>query len=102
GDDHIDALLVDEAKAGLRKAHLHVAVLALHPDPAVVEVGEVTALRLVVRVGHVVSGTRGFARDLANAGHGCSGDCSWLMGGPAKSNIIAQKRAFFQLISLAF
>src|ERR1051326_309877 len=70
GEHDIDALLVEQAQARAREAHLDVAVFALDPDPAVLQVGEIPTLGLVVRVGHMVSAARALARDLANACHG--------------------------------
>src|SRR5204862_2183771 len=69
-EHHVEALLVDQAQAGVGQAHLHPAVLALDPELAVLEVGQETPLGLVVGVGHVVSAAGGLPRDLANAGHG--------------------------------
>src|SRR4051812_44845985 len=71
-EHHVDALLVDEAQAGVGEAHLHPAVLAIDEEAAVLQVGQVAALGLVVGVGHMVSDDGGFARYLADACHGCS------------------------------
>src|SRR5436190_1128435 len=70
GENLVDALLVDEAQARAGEAHLHPAVLALDPEAAVLQVGQVAALGFIVGVGHVVSDSGGLPRDLANASHG--------------------------------
>src|ERR1700750_1513561 len=69
GEHDIEALLVDEAQARVGEAHLDPAVLALDPEAAVLQVRQVAALGLVVRVGNVVSDDGGLARHLADARH---------------------------------
>src|SRR5688500_10002322 len=70
GQDDVQALLVDEAQAGVGQPHLDPAVLALDPEPAVLQVRQVATLGLVVGVGHMVSDSGGLPRHLANAAHG--------------------------------
>src|SRR5581483_1260087 len=65
----IDALLVDGAKAGVRQAQRHPAVLAFDPEPALLQVRQETSARLVVRVGDVVPRHGGLSGDLADSSH---------------------------------
>ena len=69
GEHDVDALLVDEPEAGARKAHLHPAVLALDPEPAVLQVGQETTLGFIVGVGNVVPNHGLLARNDTYASH---------------------------------
>src|SRR4051812_6948176 len=65
----VDAVLVDQAQAGIGNAQAHPAVLALDPETAVLQVHFEPALGLVVGVGHVVPHHRALARHFADACH---------------------------------
>src|SRR5690606_32098187 len=65
----VDAALVDGAQAVAGHAQLHPAILARHPEPAIVQVGLERAPGLVVGVGYVVTGHRFLAGDLTDSGH---------------------------------
>jgi hypothetical protein len=99
GEDYVEALLVDKAQPRVGQAHLDPAVLALDPELAVLQVGEVAALGLVVRVGNVVPDDGGFARDLANARHEKTPK---RVDEAGKSSIITRNEVAFKLISLGF
>src|SRR5258706_12172504 len=72
-EHRLDALLVDDAHAGVGNAQPHPALLAFHPEAAVLQVRIEPAYGLVVGVGDVVSHLGLFACYLADACHGCSG-----------------------------
>src|SRR3954465_15170080 len=69
GDDDFDAALVDRAQAVARHAKADPAILARHPEAAIVQVRMPLALGLVVGVGNVVAGKRLLSGDLADSGH---------------------------------
>src|SRR5258706_9177710 len=58
GQNHVDALLVYRAQAGIAHTHVHPAVFALDPEAAVLQIGEKPALGLVIGMGHAVSSHR--------------------------------------------
>src|SRR5258706_16006809 len=55
GQNHVDALLVDRAQAGIAHTHVHPAVFALDPETAVLQIGQKPALGLVIGMGHAVT-----------------------------------------------
>src|SRR5579859_1059761 len=54
GQNDVDTLLVDRAQTGIADSHVHPAVFALDPEATVLQVGQKTALGLVVGVGDAV------------------------------------------------
>src|SRR5262245_44714751 len=68
-EHRLDPLLVDQPQAGVRQAQADPALLALEPEPAVLQVGEEAALGSVVGMGHVVPDLRLLAGDLADSRH---------------------------------
>src|SRR5688572_29282923 len=69
GDDDFDALLVDGAQTVARNLELDPAILAGHPEAALVKVRQPAAARLVVGVGNTVAGLETLSGDLAYLGH---------------------------------
>src|SRR5574340_667087 len=69
GQHDIDAVLVDRTQRRVGEPQAHPAILALDPEPAPLQVRHEATLRLVVRVGNVVSHHRGFPGDLADSSH---------------------------------
>src|ERR1700733_10490459 len=69
GEHGVDAVLVDQAQAGVRNAQTHPTIFAFNPETAVLQVRKKTTLGLVVRVGNVVAAHRRFPSYLAYACH---------------------------------
>ena len=69
GQDGFDAVLVDQAQAGVGNAQADPAVLAFDPEAAVLQIRQEAALGLVVGVGNIVAHHRGFSRHLADSSH---------------------------------
>src|SRR5512144_2518436 len=69
GENGIDALLVDQAQAGIGQAQRHPAVLAFDPELAALQVRHEEPLGLVVRMRNVVTDHRVLARYLADFRH---------------------------------
>src|SRR5260221_174683 len=69
-EHRLDALLVDDAHAGIGNAQPHPALFAFHPEATVLQVRIEPAYGLVVGVGDVVSHLGLLACYLADARHG--------------------------------
>jgi hypothetical protein len=69
GEHGVNAIFVDQTQGGAGHAQAHPTVLALDPEPAVLQVGHEAALGFVVGVGNVVPNHRAFARDFTFACH---------------------------------
>src|SRR5258706_6628466 len=92
GQHHIDALLVDQAQAGVGQPQRNPAVLAFDPELAALQVRHEQPVGLVVRVRNVMTGHRTLAGHLAYFRHGLApGSLLWtandytLLGNPAQS-----------------
>src|SRR5690606_14124262 len=69
GQDRVDAVLVDGAQGLRGNPQLDPAVLAGHPEAALVQVRQEAAAGLVVGMRDVVAALHALAGDLAYAGH---------------------------------
>src|SRR5574344_1744511 len=65
----VDTVFVDQAQGSAGDTQTHPAVFALHPETAVLQVGQETALGFDVGVRHMVSYHGLFARDFTYACH---------------------------------
>jgi hypothetical protein len=65
----IDAVLVNQAKAGVGNAKTHPTVFGLDPEAAVMQVWQEPAFGFVVGVGNIVPDHWAFARDFTYACH---------------------------------
>src|SRR5260370_37786104 len=70
-EHRLDALLVDDAHAGVGNAQPHPALLAFHPEAAALPVRIEPACGVVGAVGDVVARRGRVACCLADAGRGC-------------------------------
>src|SRR5579875_2301585 len=76
-----DAVLVDGAQRLAGHAQFHPALLAGHPEPAFVQVGQPASLGLVVGVRHVVAALHALSGNLADSCHGILlSDPAWPAG----------------------
>ena len=69
GKDLLNALLVDDPQTLARNAQPHEALLVLEPETLPVQIRQETALRLVVRVGNVVTNLWSLSGNLTNSCH---------------------------------
>ena len=68
--DGIDAILVDRTQRSIGDTQADPAILAFYPEFAILQIGQETALGLVVCMGNVVPDHRLFAGNLTYACHG--------------------------------
>lgn len=68
-DNLFNAQLIDDAHSFCRNAELHKPVFAFEPKTMVVNIGQKSPFRLVVRVRHIVTANWTFASYLTFSGH---------------------------------
>src|SRR5450432_3926867 len=69
GEYGLDAVLVDGTQGVGGNAQFHPAILARHPEAALVQVRQPAAPGFVVGMRHAIAGLRALATDLADFGH---------------------------------
>src|SRR5882672_3713901 len=70
GNHLVHPALLDGAQAASRDPQAQEAPFAFRPEAVSMQIRQETAALAIIRVGHRVTGFRGFARDLADSRHG--------------------------------
>ena len=68
-EDLVDAVLIDNSQALMRKAQPNKPLLGFHPEPLVLQIGQEPTSGSVIRVRNVIAALRPLPGNHTNSGH---------------------------------